>query len=492
MRWLWLPAALIGLISSRGEAPEFKAIHPIGAGRGSTNIFTLSGKFDPWPPKFWSEPPDIVFKPETNKNKVIIEIPKLTKPAPHLIRVYNEDGASDPKFFVVGWSDELEEKEPNNHLAEAQEARLPSTFNARLDKNEDVDCYKITLKSGEWLDASVEAYTLMSKIDGVLKLVTTNGVTLAWNHDYETFDPHLWWRAPEDQTVILQVFGFAYPANSDIRLTGGEECFYRLHLASSAPPEWRDAPQSSKALPFQATATIQKPGQQDRYEFIGKKNQFVEAQVEAAALGSPIDAWLKVTDAAGKELAHQDDSGGLPDPRLEWKCPADTNYFLVVGSTLNRGATNYHYKLTAVPAPPDFSGTWAANSLLLNAGATNTIKIDFKRLREHTNEILAEFQALPAGVSFSPTNLPNKSGEVSFALIAATNAACFQGPIRLALMDSQTNLKHFALVELTTRGENNGVPNGYSKLAIDSLDTIWLTIKPVPTNNPAVTNTASK
>ena len=43
------------------------------------------------------------------------------------------------------------------HLAEAQEAKLPSVFYGRLDKNDDVDCYKIRLKAGDWLDASLEA-----------------------------------------------------------------------------------------------------------------------------------------------------------------------------------------------------------------------------------------------------------------------------------------------------------------------------------------------
>ena len=38
-----------------------------------------------------------------------------------------------------------------------------------------------------------------------------------------------------EQTVIVQVFGFVYPANSDIRLTGGEEAYYRLQLAKAAP-----------------------------------------------------------------------------------------------------------------------------------------------------------------------------------------------------------------------------------------------------------------
>ena len=484
--------ALLFFFSARGDAPDLKAIHPIGAGRGTTNTYTLSGKFDPWPPKFWSEPPGLVFKTDTNKNKVTIEIPSDATPGPRLVRAYNNDGADDPKFFVVGSGREFDEKEPNNHLAEAQPADLPSTFNGRLDKNDDADCYKIHLNAGEWLDASLESFTLMSKIDGVLRLLTTNGVTLAWNHDYETFDPRLWWRAPSEQTVIVQVFGFAYPANSDIRLSGGEEDFYRLHLASTPPPEWRDSKiETTNNLPLEVTGTLLTSGEQQKIPFFGKKDQYIEAQIESAHLGYPLDAWLKIIDASGAEIAKNEDYNGSPDPRIEWKCNRDTNFFLVVGSTLNRGATNYHYKLKARIAPPDFTATWSANSLLVAAGSTNTLKIDFKRLRDHTNEVAAEFRGLPAGVSALTTKLPAKSGEVSFSMIATTNAAPFLGPIRLALTDAQTKEQKFAIVELTTRGENNGVPNGYNKLAIDSYDSIWLTVKPAATN-VSETKTASK
>lgn len=483
--------ALVCIISARAEAPELKAIHPIGAGRGTTNTYTLSGKFDPWPPKFWSEPAGLIFKTDTNQNKVTIEIPTDSPPGPRLVRIFNDDGVTDPKFFVIGKDSEITEKEPNSRLTEAQDAKLPTVINGRLDKNDDVDSYRVDLKSGEWLDASLEAYLVMSKMDGVLRLVTTNNVQLAWNHDYETFDSHLWYQSPSNQSVIVQVFGFTYPANSDIRLTGGDEAFYRLHLAGTAPPSWTDS-QVSTNLPLEVTGTISAAAEEDKIAFTAKKDEYVEARVEAATIGSPFDPWLKIVDAEGKQIAKQDDSNGTPDPRLEWKCTHDTNFFFVVGSTLNRGSTNFHYRLKAQIAPPDFSATWSANSIVMTVDSTNTVKINFKRLRDHTNEVTAQFHGLPTGVSAITTNLPAKSGEVSFSLIASTNAAPFQCPIRLALIDQQTKAEKLAIVELTTRGEDNGVPNGYSKLAIESYDHIWLTVKPLPPPKVVATNTASK
>jgi hypothetical protein len=33
---------------------------------------------------------------------------------------------------------------------------------------------------------------------------------------------------------------------------------------------------------------------------------------------------------------------------------------------------------------------------------------------------------------------------------------------------------------LTSRGEDNGVPQGYSDLLIDALEHVWLTVRPAP------------
>lgn len=475
-------------------APELKSFLPMAARPGSTNTVTFSGSFDPWPSKVWSDPPGLTFSPETNKNKFTLITATNAAPGPRLVRVYNDDGASEPQFFLVDDSPQLDEKEPNNKFTEPQEiASLPIIVNARLNARDDSDHYRIHLKKGEWLDASLEAYTLMSKFDGVLRVLATNGVTLTWNHDYATFDPRVWWRAPEDQTVIVQVFGFVYPANNDIRLYGGDDGNYRLHLKNSQPltPALSRGEREKLRLPIEVVGVLTNVGQQDRFEFEAKKDSYVEARVEAAKIGSPLDAWVKITDKDGKELTKQDDTGSR-DPRVQWQAPADTNYFIVVGSTLNRASTNYFYRLKASVAPPDFSAVWSAKSLVMTNNSTNTIKFDLKRFRGHASDLTAEFRELPAGVTSSAVNLTNKSGEISMTL-TASNAVPFQGPIRLYVTDSAQKAEKLAIVELTSRGEDNGVPNGYSTLAIESYDHVWLTVKPeAPPKDIASTNTAAK
>ena len=106
------------------------------------------------------------------------------------------------------------------------------TINGRLEKGGDVDSFAVRVKAGQWLDARVDSYTIMSKLDGVLRLVTTNGQQLAWNHDFATLDPRLIWRAESNIDAVVQVYGFPHPATSDVKLYGGDSAFYRLHVAA--------------------------------------------------------------------------------------------------------------------------------------------------------------------------------------------------------------------------------------------------------------------
>src|SRR3989442_15600720 len=103
---------------------------------------------------------------------------------------------------------------------------------SRLDKSGDVDSFAVTLEAGQTLIAWLEAYTLASPMDAVLRLVDSRGAQLALNDDDgRTLDPLLAWTAGSAGTYVLQVFRFAHPAASEFKLTGGNACGYRLHLS---------------------------------------------------------------------------------------------------------------------------------------------------------------------------------------------------------------------------------------------------------------------
>ncbi len=500
MRVVKAGGALISLIvlapRSFAASPSLDQFYPSGGERGMTGIVAAIGKFDAWPPKVWVDKPGVAFTAETNKGKFHVNVAADAVPGPRLVRLYNEEGASEPRFFVVGEAKEIPETEPNNHFAKAQQvSELPVTINGRLDKNGDTDSFAFKLRKGQWLDARVDSYTLMSKVDAALRFVNTNGQQLAWNHDFITLDPRLVWRAPADTTVVVQIFGWAYPPGSDIAFTGGEAAVYRLHLAvTNRAPDKRDSPTENEpnntaknAGPIETPAVIHgaihTADDEDRFRFSVSKYETLEARLEAASFGSPLDAWLAIEDATGKQLARNDDADGTRDPRLEWKAPSNGIFFLAIGSVTHRGGENYCYRLSLRKVEPDYSATLAASSLVLACGAPNELKMDLRRLRGFTNGLTVDFRDLPEGVTLLTTNFPPVNNAKQAAKDAgsvikfktAIDAPSFQGPARLVLIDDETKAERTISFELITRGET-----GYNHLLIDTAEPVWITVRPKP------------
>jgi hypothetical protein len=333
----------------------------------------------------------------------------------------------------------------------------------------------------------VDCYTLMSKVGGVLRLVTTNGQQIAWNHDFITLDPRLVWRASMSTDVVLQFFGFAYPPDSGITLTGGESAVYRLHLSvTNKPPvsceaanekEPNNSPETAQPIELPATVhgVIGDAGDQDRFRFTLKKSEVIEARVDAAAFGSPLDAWLKIEDRDGNILAQGDDSEGSRDPRVEWKAPTNGTYIVAVGSVTHRGGEDHCYRMTIQRAAPDYRAALGAGVLELEPGKTNDLKIELKRLRGFTNDLAVVYHDLPIGVTALTTRLAAKENSPSLRFAADGDAADFQGPIRVIVIDREKQQERVASFDLTTRGET-----GFNHLLVETTDHFWLTVRRKP------------
>ncbi len=494
---VWLSA--LGL--SRAAAPVLEHLYPAGASPGTSNLVQLSGKFDPWPVQTWVSGTGVRFLCETNRGQVRVEVASDAVPGPRLVRVFNAEGGGEPRFFVVGEGIEARDTEPNDRFSAPQVLEpMPAVVNGRLDKNGDADSYAIRLAQGEWLDARLVAFQLMSKVDAVLRLVDARGQQLAWNHDHHAFDPALRWRSPTEQTVVLQVFGFKYPADASIQLTGGEGCVYRLHLARTREAvdscwsgegevEPNDtAPEATLSLPVKRVGAIGMPGDVDRYALTLEAGVFLEAAVAAAAHGAPLDAWLAVEDAAGKERLRVDDGAGGRDPVLSWKVPESGRYVVAVGSLTRQGGAAFRYRLSLGLGEPRVEANLAASTLVLGAGTTNELKVTWKRLGGHTNAAVVALRELPAGVSAAEVSAPAGDGDVTLKLVAATNAPASSTLVTAVIRETAGapggEADRPIPVLLISRGENNGVPQGWGRLVIDRSDGVWLTV----TNPPAATN----
>ena len=543
-------SGLMFQISAQAAAPVLDHLFPAAIQAGTTNVVTAVGKFDPWPAKVWVDAPGIVFQAETNSGKFSVAVAPDAPVGGHLVRCYNEQGASGLRFIIVTKERQTAEVEPNDEFRKPQAIEaFPAFINGRLEKSGDVDSYAVTLEAGQSVVASVEAYTLASPLDAVLRIVDSRGVQLAWNHDGgPTLDPFLAWTAKAAGTYVVQVFGFAYPAESDVRFTGNARCVYRLHLSrgpyvkytlplgvqrgtkmvlelhgwnlpSPATLEFDGAGISDDqprvalcqggfdnllsisvgegreylerepndvvnetnriAVPCGISGHIDKAGDLDRYPFFAKKGEKWLIEVQSVALGFPLDAWVRIEDGAGKELAKNEGSTGV-DPKLEWTVPDDGDYVAVVGNRLQRGGTDYGYHLRIQLARPVLRATLPESALAIAPGKTNELKVTLNRRHGFRGEVKVAVTNLPAGLTAEPMIAADKDGEATLKFIASAEAKPWSGPIQVMATESTNGRLHRAVIELTSATVNNGVPGGYQSLVVEATDRLWLTLLPAP------------
>ncbi|WP_165228104.1 PPC domain-containing protein [Aquisphaera insulae] len=237
------PIAIALLLAASGRAatakpPTLTGFFPAGAERGRSASVTMSGSFDHWPVGVWVEGDGLKVEPSKEKGVLSVVVAGDAKPGVRWIRIYDKDGATGLRPFVVGVLPEAAEAEPNDDpLAPQRIGAGPprTTINGRLGKRGDVDGFAVELRAGAMLTADVEANRrLGSPMDGVLQVVSADGFVLDQADDDGGggFDPRLVFRAPADGTYIVRVFAFPATPDSSIELAGGDAYVYRLTLTT--------------------------------------------------------------------------------------------------------------------------------------------------------------------------------------------------------------------------------------------------------------------
>lgn len=115
--------------------------------------------------------------------------------------------------------------------------------------------------------------------------------------------------------------------------------------------------------PVVITGRIEEPGDADVFEFRGRKGEILVAEVTARRLDSPLDSFMKLTDADGKLLAFNDDhsapGSGLnthhADSYLRVTLPETGTYRLHLTDTARQGGEDFVYRLRLSPPRPDFA-----------------------------------------------------------------------------------------------------------------------------------------
>lgn len=238
MRRAALAVALASLLApgrpTSAKPPTLTGLFPAGAERGKTVTVKMSGTFDHWPPRCRVDGNGVWAEPAEEKGVLSVLVTEDAPPGVRWIRIYDQDGATGLRPFLVGPLPETTEEEPNDDPRKPQKiGEGPVTINGRLAKPGDVDGFAIDLKAGEVLTADLEAARrLGSPMDGVLQVVSADGFVLEQNDDDGGFDPRIVFQAPSDGAYTVRLFAFPAQPDSSIRFSGGDAYIYRLTLTT--------------------------------------------------------------------------------------------------------------------------------------------------------------------------------------------------------------------------------------------------------------------
>jgi hypothetical protein len=136
-------------------------------------------------------------------------------------------------------------------------------------------------------------------------------------------------------------------------------------------------------LPIVVNGRINSSGDADIFTFSAKAGMELVAEVMGRRLGSPIDSVLRLTDASGSQLAHNDDyedrGAGLTthhaDSRLSVKLPKDGTYFLHLSDAQRQGGPEFAYRLRLGGPQPDFELRVVPSSVTLRPGGSVPLTI---------------------------------------------------------------------------------------------------------------------
>jgi hypothetical protein len=183
---------------------------------------------------------------------------------------------------------------------------------------------------------------------------------------------------------------------------------------SEAEPNNGPRTATPATLPVIFNGRINQPGDWDVFSFTGKAGETMVAEVMARRLNSPLDSILRLADAAGNQVALNDDcedkGAGLSthhaDSYLMATLPADGTYYLHLGDSQNQGGPDFAYRLRLSAPRPDFELRLVPASLNPRGGGSAPVTVHALRKDGFTNEIKLALKDPPKGFALSGGRVP--------------------------------------------------------------------------------------
>ncbi len=182
-------------------------------------------------------------------------------------------------------------------------------------------------------------------------------------------------------------------------------------------------------LPVTVSGHLEKAGEKHFYRFSAKKGERLQFQIEAQALGFPLDAILRVLDGSGKQLARSENGRKAGDPELAFTPAQDGIYQLEVSDLHAEGGPRALYRLRALLPEPDYALTVASDRFLLTPGKPLDIPVTIERRQGFAAAVELHVEGLPVGVTAAPLPLAPAAKTGTLRLTAGASAT--SGAVRI-------------------------------------------------------------
>ncbi len=187
-------------------------------------------------------------------------------------------------------------------------------------------------------------------------------------------------------------------------------------------------------VPVCLSGGLATPKAEQAWKFAGKKGQRLQFRVTTAALGSPLDAVLRVLDAGGKQLLEVDDTKNSSyEIDAQLTLPADGDYAAVVTERFWHGGPDYVYLLQISEPTPEAVLTVAQNSFTVVSGKPLEIPVTIDRRSGFKSPLQISIAGLPDGCKAEPvTSEPKGDSSKSVKLtINAEVTAAWTGKLQI-------------------------------------------------------------
>lgn len=167
------------------------------------------------------------------------------------------------------------------------------------------------------------------------------------------------------------------------------------------------------SLPVIINGRIERPDNWDVFEFVGRSNETIVAEVIARRLDSPLDSVVKLTDAVGHMIAYNDDWEDLTsgwnthhaDSYIAARLPADGVYRVHIGDTSRKGGPEYAYRLRISPPRPDFELRVVPSSAIARGRDTINVTVYGIRKDGFNGSVELALKDPPPGCALRPATL---------------------------------------------------------------------------------------